>query len=58
LSLSSFGVARNRDLMFTAIAISIAMGKLHVDLAWDIQVITSSKNLNPEDLVELDWILV
>jgi hypothetical protein len=36
-----FGVARNRDLVF------IAIGELHVGLAWDIRVIPFCKQIGP-----------
>jgi hypothetical protein len=38
------------DLVFIAIPI----GELHTGLAWDVRVITSSKQLNQESRVEVD----
>jgi hypothetical protein len=37
-----FGVARKRDLVF------IAIGELHVGLAWDIRVIHFCKQIDPK----------
>jgi hypothetical protein len=42
--ISFFGVARKRGLVF----ISIAIGELHVGLAWDIRVIHFSKQTFPK----------
>jgi hypothetical protein len=43
-----FGVARKRDLVF------IAIGKLHMGLAWDIRVISRLQANRPDHLVEVD----
>jgi hypothetical protein len=39
-----FGVARKRDLVF----IDIAIGELHVSLAWDIRAIHFCKQIDPK----------
>jgi hypothetical protein len=45
-----FGVARKWDLAFIANAI----GELRLRLVWTIQVLTSSKQSNADNLVEVD----